>query len=63
MLEAILHELESIFNVDESNIQIISNLKFAAKKVAKDMPLLTTRERRRNVMMITRCNAELQILP
>jgi hypothetical protein len=70
MLEAVLKENklpnkpQSILNVDKSGIQLINKPgKVLAKKGAKDMHVLTSRERRENATVMACCDAERQFLP
>jgi hypothetical protein len=70
MLEAVLKENhlpnkpQSIFNVDESGIQLINKPgKALAKKGAEDLHVLTPRERGENATVTACCNAEGQFLP
>jgi hypothetical protein len=45
-LEAVLNKPQSIFNVDESGIQLINKVgKFVEKKGTKDVHVLTLRDR------------------
>lgn len=54
----------NIFNMDEAGIQIINKpSKLLAPEGAKDVHVLTSRERRENVTVIGRCNAEGMFLP
>jgi hypothetical protein len=70
MLEAVLkvnnlpNKPQSIFNVDESDIQLINKPgKVLAKKGVKHMHVLTPRKRGEKATVMACCNAEGQFIP